>query len=56
MENIKESLQEFVEMLESDLELTKEIGDIYDERRGNVLSHNEIMQNYINDLKNIINN
>lgn len=52
---LKEQLQEFIEMLESDLEMTKKIGGVYNKRVGCILSHNESMQCCIDDLKEILN-
>lgn len=46
-----EELQEILEMMESDLEMTKKIGGVYDQKPKGFCSHNEILQGYVDDLK-----
>lgn len=52
--DLKENLQEFIEMLESDLKITQKVGGIYDERKGCLASHNDILKGIIDDLKEMI--
>lgn len=51
---MKDEIMEFLEMLESDLELTKKVGGVYDEKVSFFASHNDMMKNYIDDLKDIL--
>ena len=51
---MKDEIMEFLEMLESDLELTKKVGGVYDEKVPYFASHNDMMKNYIDDLKDIL--